>query len=97
MLPSSTRRDTSVCSSRIRRARRCREVTYLPSRPAKGESLTEKVTATVGSETLTKGRGSTRSGGHIVSPMLMSGMPDTATISPTVALSHSMRFRPWKV
>ena len=68
----------------------------MPSLPAKGESLTEKVITTVGSETLTKGRGSTQSGGHMVSPMLMSGMPETATISPTVALWHSTRFRPSK-
>ena len=55
MSVSLTRRETSFSSSRNRRSRRWREVTNLPSRPANGESLTEKVISTVGSEILTNG------------------------------------------
>ena len=67
------------------RSRRFREVTYLPSRPAKGLSLTEKVISMVGSEILTKGRGSTASGAQMVRPMVMSAIPEKATISPAEA------------
>src|SRR5207249_9725477 len=44
---SSARMETLVSSSLYSRSRRWREVTYLPSRPAKGLVLTEKVIWTV--------------------------------------------------
>lgn len=47
-----------------------------------GESLTAKVISMVGSEIFTKGSGSTHSGAHRVRPMVMSAIPDSATISP---------------
>ena len=63
------------------------EVTYLPSRPAKGESLTMKFIDTVGSSMCTKGMGSMRSGSQAVSPMASPVTPATATIS-RVRLVH---------
>ena len=54
----ATWRETSFKSSFSSRSRRLREVTYLPSLPAKGESLTAKVISMVGSEIFTKGSGS---------------------------------------
>ena len=59
---SSTFRATSFSSSFCRRSRIWRLVTYLPSRPASGLSLTEKVISTVGSLIFTKGSGSTLAG-----------------------------------
>ena len=82
---SVTCRETSLRSSRCRRSRRLRDVTYLPSLPANGESLTENVISMVGSEIFTKGSGSTCSGAQIVRPMVMSAMPENATISPAPA------------
>ncbi len=72
---SVTRRETSLSVSRKSRSRSWREVTNLPSRPAKGESLTEKVISMVGAEILTNSMGSTQSGAQMVSPMVMSPMP----------------------
>ena len=46
---SSTRIETLPTSSRSRRSRSWRDVTYCPSRPAKGEVLTPKTIDTVGS------------------------------------------------
>ena len=54
----------------------------MPSRPAKGLSLTEKVISSVGAEILTKGRGSAAPLAHIVSPMVTSPMPLIAIILP---------------
>ncbi len=54
---SVTLRETSFRVSFKRRSRRFREVTYFPSRPAKGESFTTKVISMVGAEIWTKGRG----------------------------------------
>ena len=59
---SKTFRETSFSSSRNNLSLNWREVTYSPSVPAKGLSLTEKVISTVGSPTLTKGIGSIWSG-----------------------------------
>ena len=92
--PSVTRRDTSRSSSRYRRSRRWREVTNLPSLPAKGESLTEKVISIVGSETLTNSSGSTAVGAQTVSPILMSSAPENATMSPIFASGTCTRFSP---
>ena len=50
--------------------------------------------ATVGSVILTKGSGSTASVAQMVSPIIMSSMPVTATISPMLALSTGTRLSP---
>ena len=89
-----TRRDTSFSVSRMSRSRIWREVTNLPSRPAKGESLTEKVISMVGALILTNSRGSTAAGAQIVSPMVMSPMPDMAMMLPAVTSVTGTRFRP---
>ena len=94
---SSTRRETSVCSSFIRRARRWRLVTNLPSRPAKGLLLTENVMRTVGSEIFTNGSGSTCTGSQMVSPMFRFSKPETATISPMPTSVAFTRLRPSNV
>ena len=94
---SDTRRDTSFSVSRNRRSRSWREVTNLPSRPAKGESFTEKVISRVGAEILTNSMGSTAAGSQMVSPMVMSPMPLMAMISPAAASVTGTRARPSKV
>ena len=66
----------------------------MPSLPAKGESLTAKVISMVGSEIFTKGRGSTTMGSHNVRPMVISAMPDRATISPALACCTGTLARP---
>ncbi len=66
----------------------------MPSRPAKGESLTEKVISTVGALIFTKGSGSTQSGAQMVSPMVMSPMPLRAMILPAVAWVTAWRLSP---
>ena len=92
---SSTRRETSVFSSRIRRSRRWREVTYLPSLPASGLSFTMKFMEIVGSEIFWNGMetGLSRSPQR-VSPMWISGIPETATIEPMPASVTSTFFSP---
>ena len=54
----------------------------MPSRPAKGLSLTEKVISRVGAEILTKGRGSAAPFAQTVSPMVISPIPLIAIILP---------------
>ena len=80
--------------SRKSRSRKFREVTYFPSRPAKGESFTEIVISIVGSEILTNGSGSIASGTQMVSPMVMSAMPDSAMILPAPASVTACRASP---
>ena len=76
------------------RSRIWREVTNLPSRPAKGESLTEKVISMVGAEILTNSMGSTQEGAQMVSPMVMSPMPLMAMMFPAEASATGTRLRP---
>jgi hypothetical protein len=64
--------------------------------PENGEVLTPKIIAIVGSSTLITGSGFGLSTSVIVSPMLMSSNPASATISPTPALSTVVRFKPSK-
>ena len=71
-----------------------RLVTYLPSLPAKGPSLTLKTIDMVGSSTLMRGRASGCSGSAMVSPMPISSAPAMQTISPGPASGTSTRFRP---
>ena len=47
--------------------------------------MTEKVISMVGAEIFTKGRGSTQEVAQMVSPMVISGMPDRAMMLPAVA------------
>ena len=91
---SSTFKETSLRSSRYSRSRRWREVTNLPSLPANGLSLTEKVISTVGSLILTKGTASTASGTQTVSPMLIPSRPEKQTMSPALADSTGTRESP---
>ena len=63
----------------------------MPSLPAKGLSLTEKVISTVGSLILTNGRGCTRAGSHKVLPIEISVRPENATMSPALASSTGVR------
>ena len=91
---SLTRRDTSFRVSRKRRSRIWREVTNLPSRPAKGLSLTEKVISTVGALIFTKARGSAKPFAQMVSPMVTSPMPLMAMMLPAEASVTGTRLRP---
>ena len=91
---SVTRSDTSLSVSRISLSRIWREVTNLPSRPAKGLSFTEKVISSVGAEILTKGKGSAKPFAQTVSPMVTSPMPLIAMILPAAASVTGTLFRP---
>ena len=93
---SSTRMDTLVLTSVNSRSRRLRDVTYLPSRPANGLSLTMNSMATVGSSIFTNGISSTHDGSHAVWPTFRPSTPATQTISPGSASSASTRRRPSK-
>ena len=89
--------ETLPSTSRSRRALIWREVRNLPSRPASGDVLTPKVMRSVGSSTSRRGSGRGSAGSVIVSPMVTSGMPATATISPGPASAISSRSMPWAV
>ncbi len=91
---SVTRRDTSFRVSRMRRSRIWREVTNLPSRPAKGLSLTEKVISMVGAEIFTKGSGSAAPRAQMGSPMVTSPMPLMAMMLPAPASGTGTRCSP---
>ena len=86
--------DREVNTTDPSRSRSWREVTNLPSLPAKGESLTEKVISRVGALIFTKGNASTQSGTQMVSPMVMSGMPLMAMMLPAVDSVTGFRARP---
>jgi hypothetical protein len=90
----STRMETFVSSSFSSRSLMLRDVTHLPSRPAKGEVLTEKIMEIVGSSMRSAGSGAGFSAEVTVSPMPMPSTPASATISPQRALSASTRRRP---
>mmetsp|Transcript_3022 Transcript_3022/g.12341 ORF Transcript_3022/g.12341 Transcript_3022/m.12341 type:complete len:213 (-) Transcript_3022:982-1620(-) len=90
--PGSTRSARLRSSSRSSLSLMLREVTNLPSRPAKGEVLTLKVIRTVGSSTSIVGRGSAPSA-MMVSPMPTSGSPAMAQMSPAPTDSTSVRLK----
>ena len=92
----STRIETFVSSSFSSRSLMLREVTQRPSRPAKGEVLTEKTIEIVGSSMCRGGSGDGVSAEVTVSPIWMPSKPARATISPQAASSASMRFSPSK-
>ena len=81
-------------TSRSRRARIWRDVRSLPSRPAIGEVLTPNVIRIVGSSTDSRGSGRGSAGSVIVSPIVTSGRPATATMSPGPASATSSRSMP---
>ena len=85
---------TFVSSSRSKRSRRLRDVTYFPSVPANGDALTQNTMLTVGSSIVTGGSGRGSSGSVTVSPMCTSEKPASATISPGPASCTSVRSRP---
>ena len=66
----------------------------MPSRPAKGLSLTAKVISIVGSLIFTKGNGSGLVVEVSVSPIVMSSAPEKHTISPITASSTLTRVSP---
>ena len=66
----------------------------MPSLPANGESFTENVISTVGSEIFTKGNASKEPKVQIVSPIVMFSIPLIQTISPAVAISHGTLLSP---
>jgi hypothetical protein len=70
-----------------------REVTYLPSLPAKGEVLTWKVMLTVGSSTVSGGSASARPGSQSVSEIRRLDAGDADDIA-GAALCTSLRSRP---
>ncbi len=88
----STRMDTLPTSSRSSRSLTSRAVTLVPLvRPASGEVLVPMVIEMAGSSTVISGNGRGSSGSARVSPMVISGMPATATMSPGPAESAETR------
>ncbi len=90
----STRIDTLVSSSLSSRSLMLREVTHLPSRPAKADVFTEKIIDIVGSSIRRGGRGAGVSAEVTVSPMAIPSKPASATTSPQGASIASTRLRP---
>ena len=92
-LPSTgrTRSATLRSSSFSKRVLSWRVVTYFPSLPAKGDVLMLKIISKVGSSTRKRGSAFTSPRLQMVSPMSIFSMPTTATMSPAVAFSMSMR------
>ncbi len=86
--------ETLRYASRCSRSRRLREVTYLPSRPANGPSLTLKTIDIVGSSTWIRSSGMGCSGSAMVSPIETSSRPAMEMISPGPASGISTFFRP---
>ena len=72
----------------------CLDVTNSPSLPANGPLFTLNVIETVGSSISTKSIFSGCSKSQIVSPMLISLIPDKQTISPAFTSSVSVLFSP---
>ena len=90
-------RDIAQRSRGSRRALIWRDVTYLPSRPDKGEVFTPNVMRSVGASTSRRGSGRGSAGSVSVSPIVTSGSPATDTMSPGPASSMSTRSMPWAV
>ena len=79
---SWTRRETLPTSSWSSRFLTWRAVSLEPSRPASGDVLIPMVIDSDGSSTVMTGSGRGSSGSASVSPIVTSGMPATAMISP---------------
>ena len=93
---SSTRNATLVSNSFCKRSRIWREVTNLPSVPAKGDVFTIKSIVSVGSSTLNIGKPLGLSLSEMVTPIPMSSKPEIITISPASASSKGTRSKPLK-
>ena len=78
----STLIDTLPTSSVSRRPLTSRAVTLVPSVPARGEVLIPIVMDMAGSSTVTPGRGVGSAASAKVSPIMISGIPATAMMSP---------------
>ena len=88
---SRTRSETLPTSSASSRLSTWRAVSLSPSWPASGAVLMPIVTLREGSSTVITGSGRGSSGSASVSPIVTSGMPATAMISPGPASSASTR------
>ena len=89
---ASTLIETLPTSSRSSRSRTSRAVTLVPlTRPAIGEVFAPIVIEMAGSSTVISGSGRGSSGSASVSPMVISGMPATAMMSPGPAESAGTR------
>ena len=89
-----------VRSSFIRRSRRLRDVTYLPSRPASGDVLTWKYIASVGSSTMIGGSASGSSSDASVVPIdEVVDAGDEHDVAGRGATRPAVRSRPvnWKI
>ena len=86
-----TRIETFPTSSASSRAFSSRAVRFLPARPASGEVLMPMVIEIDGSSTVISGNGFGSSGSESVSPMVISGIPAMATMSPGPADSAGSR------
>ena len=80
--------------SRSRRSRIWRDVTFLPSLPPSGPSLTRNVIASVGGSTGMACSGAASAGSPTVSGTVASVSPATATMSPASHSSTGTRSRP---
>ena len=90
---SFTRIDTLPTSSCSSRALTWRAVSFLPSCPASGEVLMPMITDSDGSSIAVTGSGCGSSRSASVSPIVISGMPAMAMISPGPASAASTRSR----
>ena len=86
-----TRSETFPTSSRSSRSMSALAVTLWPSVPASGLVLMPIVTERLGSSTVVTGSGLGSAGSAIVSPIVTSGSPASATISPGPASSAGTR------
>ena len=88
---------TLPTSSASRRLLTSRAVSCEPSRPASGDVLIPTVIDRLGSSIVMTGSGRGSSGSASVSPIVISGIPATATISPGPAASAGTRSSAWVV
>lgn len=92
---STTRMLTLPTSSWSSRLRTSRAVSLWPGTlPASGEVLVPMVTEIAGSSTVIRGSAWAWSGSARVSPIMISGSPATATMSPAIASSVGLRSTP---
>ena len=92
---STTRMETLPTSSESSRDFTMRAVSLCPETfPASGEELVPMVTEMAGSSTVMRGNAWAWSGSARVSPIMISGIPATATMSPATASSVGLRSTP---
>ena len=88
---SATRSETLPINSESSRFLISRAVILLPCPPARGDVLVPMVTEMLGSSTVITGRGRGSFGSARVSPIVISGIPATAMMSPGPAWSTGLR------